>query len=471
MSHGFRTWRHRRRLTRARVSPWLASILVLLWCLGISLGYLLGGLEQESEDPGGAAQQSALTTWDRVYQVNAALTDKPRWLQWLLAYEPPSDLREQAKEELLALHEAKQLNEFGRSVLAGLILSSEEKLSTEEQSSWQEALDPAIVRLRSGQPVSAEDRSLWVEKMAAQEVMPWEREWLFAALSESQKAEWSERIAAHEKKQNLLMVCYVASSAAFAIIFLFGLCCVGSWLKACAGKQRVTLQWPRHSYASRIALSLMLTVLILTEWVNGLLFEVVHALGAPWQESWWWVMITDTLWRILPVLVMLWFFYRSARAVITRLGLNQRPAWRMIAALYAVLILFDFVWNRCLEAWGVGIEIVPLDPMEQGWSGLVYGLISACLMAPLAEECFYRGFLFRSLQPRLGFWVAALLSSIVFAVSHFYDVYGTVSVACCGMATAWLYAATRSLVSSILLHALYNLSITIPSWVLFHAPW
>lgn len=68
MSHDFRTWRHWRRLTRKRVSPWLAGVLVLLWCLGISLGYLLGGMEQESEDPGGAAQQSALTSWDRVYQ-------------------------------------------------------------------------------------------------------------------------------------------------------------------------------------------------------------------------------------------------------------------------------------------------------------------------------------------------------------------------------------------------------------------
>lgn len=471
MSHGFRTWRHRRRLTRNRVSPWLASVLVLLWCLGISLGYLLGGMEQEGEDPGGAAQQSTLTTWDRVYQVNAALTGKPVWLQWLLAYEPPRDLREQAKEELLALDEAKQLNEFGRSVLAGLILSSEEKLSSEEQSRWQEALDPALARLRSGQPVSAEDRSLWLEKMAVQEVMPWEREWLFAALSENQKAEWSERIALFEKKQNLLMMCYVGSTAVFAGIFLFGLWGLWSWLKACAGPQRLALKWPRHSFASRIALPLMISAMILTEWANALLFEIVHALGEQWQESWWWVMTTDTLWRILPVLVILWFFYRSVTAVITRFGLNQRPAWRMIATLYAVLIMFDFVWNRALEWWGVGVEIMPLDPMEQGWSGLVYGLISACIMAPLAEECFYRGFLFRSLQPRLGFWVAALLSSMVFAVSHFYDWYGTVSVACCGMATAWLYASTRSLVSSIMLHALYNLSITIPSWVLFYAPW
>lgn len=98
----------------------------------------------------------------------------------------------------------------------------------------------------------------------------------------------------------------------------------------------------------------------------------------------------------------------------------------------------------------------------------MYGLISACLVAPLAEEFLYRGFLFQSLWRKTGFLMAALLSSLVFSVTHFYDLYGTISVALCGMATAWLYASTRSLTNAILLHMVYNLSITIPSWLLFH---
>jgi CAAX amino terminal protease family. len=77
--------------------------------------------------------------------------------------------------------------------------------------------------------------------------------------------------------------------------------------------------------------------------------------------------------------------------------------------------------------------------------------------------------LFRSLGNRLGILPAAILSSVIFASIHFYGLYGFISVAVFGFSCAMLYAATGSLMSVILLHSLYNLSIKIPEWWFYHA--
>ena len=107
---------------------------------------------------------------------------------------------------------------------------------------------------------------------------------------------------------------------------------------------------------------------------------------------------------------------------------------------------------------------------DAGWWGLVFALVSACLLAPVAEEVLYRGVLFRSCQNRLGVIPAAAVSSAVFAVLHFYDGYGLASVAVFGLACAFLYAGSGSLAAAIALHMLYNTSIKLPEWIVYHAP-
>ena len=101
---------------------------------------------------------------------------------------------------------------------------------------------------------------------------------------------------------------------------------------------------------------------------------------------------------------------------------------------------------------------------------MAFAIVSACLLAPLAEEVLYRGVLFRAFWSRLGVLPAAIISSAVFAGLHFYDGYGLVSVGLFGLSCALLYASTGSLVSCIALHFLYNASIKLPEWLIYHAP-
>ena len=67
--------------------------------------------------------------------------------------------------------------------------------------------------------------------------------------------------------------------------------------------------------------------------------------------------------------------------------------------------------------------------------------VLAVVLAPLAEEYFFRGVLFRTLHRELGDWRALVLSAAFFAIFH--PPLAWVPVACVGVLTAWLFR-TRS---------------------------
>jgi CAAX protease family protein len=51
--------------------------------------------------------------------------------------------------------------------------------------------------------------------------------------------------------------------------------------------------------------------------------------------------------------------------------------------------------------------------------GVVLLLLVSLVAAPLAEELFFRGFLFRSLRDRHGYWLGAIVSSLLFGLAHY----------------------------------------------------
>jgi membrane protease YdiL (CAAX protease family) len=90
-----------------------------------------------------------------------------------------------------------------------------------------------------------------------------------------------------------------------------------------------------------------------------------------------------------------------------------------------------------------------------------------CFIAPFAEEVVYRGFLFRQLyrRARLGFWVASLFPSVLFAIGHLYqsndlqELLGIVAITGTGgILFCWLYMKWQDNVWPVFgLHAGMNL--------------
>lgn len=78
----------------------------------------------------------------------------------------------------------------------------------------------------------------------------------------------------------------------------------------------------------------------------------------------------------------------------------------------------------------------------------------AVVFAPMAEEYFFRGLLYRTLDRELGDWRAMILSAAFFAILH--PPLAWVPVACLGMLNAWLFKKTRHLLPCVICHAVYN---------------
>lgn len=80
----------------------------------------------------------------------------------------------------------------------------------------------------------------------------------------------------------------------------------------------------------------------------------------------------------------------------------------------------------------------------------------ATIAAPFMEELVYRGFLFNALARYLPVWVAAIVSGVLFGLSH-----GSSSaflpLAASGVVLAYVYQRSGSLTASMLTHALFNL--------------
>jgi membrane protease YdiL (CAAX protease family) len=90
------------------------------------------------------------------------------------------------------------------------------------------------------------------------------------------------------------------------------------------------------------------------------------------------------------------------------------------------------------------------------WTAFLLTLLGAGVIAPIAEEFFFRGFLYTAFRRRTGFLGAALLSSLAFAIGHI-DALGVVAASfVMGIVLALMYEYTRSLWVTIVAHAINN---------------
>lgn len=142
------------------------------------------------------------------------------------------------------------------------------------------------------------------------------------------------------------------------------------------------------------------------------------------------------------------------------LGL-RRPArpWRaaaFVAAGYAAFLVISAVWTS-----GLGITDRENIPIELGTrdstAALIGAMLLVCAVAPLAEELFFRGFLFGALRRR-GLPLAAGVTGLVFGAAHVASapIGFIVPLGCLGIILCLLYERTGSLYPSMALHCLNN---------------
>lgn len=138
------------------------------------------------------------------------------------------------------------------------------------------------------------------------------------------------------------------------------------------------------------------------------------------------------------------------------LGEGRLPsllAWGVVSGL---VIVGAAVIVELAQA-GLGFEAeAALGPAEGDWPGFIMWLLSGCVIAPLSEEFFFRGYAFHAFRERYGLAVGVAGSAVFFSAIHF-NVYGFLPIIIAGVGLALVYHRTRSLVPCIVAHAVNNL--------------
>ena len=88
-------------------------------------------------------------------------------------------------------------------------------------------------------------------------------------------------------------------------------------------------------------------------------------------------------------------------------------------------------------------------------SNKYFALFLTCISAPLCEELVYRGYIFKTLNRFYGFWVSAIISSLLFGIAHIYFL-GIIYAFLCGMVLSFVYYRYRSLLMCMVLHMCIN---------------
>ena len=101
--------------------------------------------------------------------------------------------------------------------------------------------------------------------------------------------------------------------------------------------------------------------------------------------------------------------------------------------------------------------LVELFLKEKDTAFLAYTSLFAAIVGPIIEELFFRGFMYAALKKYIGVFAAMVATAAVFAALHTHIV-GFFPIMALGMLLAYLYEKTGTLVSSITVHVIHNLS-------------
>jgi membrane protease YdiL (CAAX protease family) len=141
-------------------------------------------------------------------------------------------------------------------------------------------------------------------------------------------------------------------------------------------------------------------------------------------------------------------------------GLRPTRFWKAVGLMVVIYLAYTFlggVWLELVNAPSNDnlIEEIGAKTSTLAAIGMAFGV---CVMAPLAEEFAFRGYLFGGLRRWKGIWPAALITGALFGAVHGFgsDVSFLLPLGVFGVGLCLLYAWTDSLYPCIALHCVNN---------------
>jgi uncharacterized protein len=122
---------------------------------------------------------------------------------------------------------------------------------------------------------------------------------------------------------------------------------------------------------------------------------------------------------------------------------------------FAVLIGIEIGYVEWLDVDETNVEDLGKDSPLAG----IAIALATIVVAPVAEELFFRAFFYRALRSRLRMWSAALIDGLVFGALHFQGPDSAVIlpvIAVVGVGLCLVYERTGSLFAVVAIHAAFN---------------
>jgi membrane protease YdiL (CAAX protease family) len=179
------------------------------------------------------------------------------------------------------------------------------------------------------------------------------------------------------------------------------------------------------------------------------------------------MVVNSSILDTLAVVFIIYFTVIRYKEPLAALGISTKNFFKNVfygivgyIALIPILILILAVIALIINFTKYVPErqpVVELFFKEKGVAFLTYSSLFAAIIGPLIEELFFRGFLYGSLKKYIGVFWAMTATAGLFAALHAHVV-GFFPIMVLGMLLAYIYEKTGSLVSSITVHMVHNLS-------------
>ncbi len=124
----------------------------------------------------------------------------------------------------------------------------------------------------------------------------------------------------------------------------------------------------------------------------------------------------------------------------------------LLLASYVIRLLYGVL--AVTFGWQIQQQQV-VNQLDMHGTGFLLTFVGVAIVAPIAEEIFFRGFLYGGLRSRLGVAGAMVVSAAFFTTLHLsIDLF--IPIFILGLFLAWLYESTGSLYPGMFLHAANN---------------
>jgi membrane protease YdiL (CAAX protease family) len=143
------------------------------------------------------------------------------------------------------------------------------------------------------------------------------------------------------------------------------------------------------------------------------------------------------------------------------LGLRPAPGARsvgLVVLAFVAYVLIAALWIAAVEPRSAANTLA--DVKHQSTINVVLAIVAVAASAPIVEEIFFRGLLYRSLRNRLPILPAALIAGALFGLVHItsYPLITLPVKAAFGVIACLLYERTGSLLPGIALHSFVDAS-------------